>query len=166
MWCKLFRIQYAPHLRSKNYQTTSMNPASHELSKSTKSLTNLIYFIFYFVKFLGQNCSIFNNSCVVGLKSKHYETTSMHPYSLRASQQYQGHSGGNMVWRILNVTNKTNKLPSLINRCYHQFFSFAKFIQSEKEGKKNFTRFLFLKKFNFFFGHIWTLILVWYHFLN
>ncbi len=111
---------------------------------------------FNFVKSFGQNCSIFNNSCVVGLKSKHYQTTSMHPYSLRAFQQYQEHSEGNMVWRMLNVTNKTNKLPSLINRCYHQFFSFAKFSQNEKEGKYFSQDFFFWKKLNCFLPHLYS----------
>jgi len=148
LWCKLMY----PTLGLKITKPPPWNPASHELSKSTKSLTDLIYFISYFVKFLGQNCSIFNKSCVVGLKSKHYQTTLMHSYSLRAFQQYQEHSGGNMVWRMLNVTNKTNKLPWPINRCFHQFFSFAKFSQNEKEGKYFFTRFLFLKKLEFFFS--------------
>jgi hypothetical protein len=78
----------------------------------------------------------------------------MHPYSLRTFQQYQEHSGGQYGLRMLNVTNKTNKLPSLINRCYHQFFSFAKYSQNEKEGNFYFTRFLFLKKFDFFLPHL------------
>jgi hypothetical protein len=36
---------------------------------------------------------------------------------------------------MLNVTNKANKLPSLIDKCCHQFFSFAKFSQNEKSEK-------------------------------
>jgi hypothetical protein len=40
-----------------------------------------------------------------------------------------------MVWRMLNVTNKTNKLPSLIDKCCHQFFSFAKFSPYEKSKR-------------------------------
>jgi hypothetical protein len=47
---------------------------------------------------------------------------------------------------MLNVTNKTNKPPSLINRCYHQKISFAKYSQNEKEGKYFFKKILFLKK--------------------
>jgi hypothetical protein len=58
-----------PTLGLKIMKPPPWNPASHELSNSTKSLPNFVYFILLFVKFLGQNCSIFNNSCVVGLNT-------------------------------------------------------------------------------------------------
>jgi hypothetical protein len=111
------------------------NPTNHELSNSTKSLPYFIlfYFILLFGKFLGQNCSIFNNSCVVGLNTTKPPQCTHHTHW--AFQQYQEHSGGNMIWRMLNVTKKTNKQPSLIDKCCHQFFSFAKFSQNEKSKK-------------------------------
>ncbi len=47
--------------------------------------------------------------------SKHYETNSMYPYSSRAFQRYQEHDERHYGLRNLKVTNKTNKLPSLID---------------------------------------------------
>jgi hypothetical protein len=52
---------------------------------------------------------------------------------------------------MLKVTNKTNKPPSLINRCYHQFFSFANYSQNEKEGKYFFKKISFSEKELIFF---------------
>jgi hypothetical protein len=37
---------------------------------------------------------------------------------------------------MLNVTNKANKLPSLIDKCCHQFF--AKYSQNEKRKREFF----------------------------
>jgi hypothetical protein len=71
----------------------------------------------------------------------------MHPYSLRAFQQYKEHGKNTMVWKMLNVTNKANKLSSLIDKCCHQFFSFAKFSENEKSKRE-----IFLPHLDFHFS--------------
>ncbi len=58
-----------------------------------------------------------------------------------------------MVWKMLNVTNKANKLPSLIDKSGHQFFSFEKFSQNDKTKREFFfTMFLSLRKNWIFFA--------------
>ncbi len=46
----------------------------------------------------------------------------MHMYSLRAFQWYQEHNGGCCGSEDPNVTNKTHKLPSLINMYFRVIF--------------------------------------------
>jgi hypothetical protein len=48
--------------------------------------------------------------------SKYYETTWVHLYLLRALQWYEEPGGGHCGLGDLNLTKKTNKQPSLIDR--------------------------------------------------
>jgi hypothetical protein len=50
--------------------------------------------------------------------SKHYETNFVHTLLMRAFQWYQEHGKRHYGLGNLNVTNKTNKLPSFIDRSH------------------------------------------------
>jgi hypothetical protein len=47
---------------------------------------------------------------------KYYETTWVHPYSLRALQWYEEPGGGHCGLGDLNLTKKTNKQTTFLNR--------------------------------------------------
>lgn len=94
------------------------NPTHQELSNSTRFCCNFLIYI-WFCWLVLEICSIFNNSWTA--KCKHHQTTtSVHLYSLKASQWYKGTTKSNIfaheVWEIStwqkNNTIETNKLPS------------------------------------------------------
>jgi hypothetical protein len=94
------------------------NPTHQELSNSTRVCSNFLIYI-WFCWLVLEICSIFNNSWTA--KCKHHQTTtSVHLYSLKASQWYKGTTKSNIfaheVWEIStwqkNNTIETNKLLS------------------------------------------------------
>jgi hypothetical protein len=60
---------------------------------------------------------LFNIHYLIQGRLKHYGTNPIHPYSLRAFQWYQDHGKRCHGLGDLNVTNKTNKLPSFKINC-------------------------------------------------
>ncbi len=109
-----FKIQYPPHLRSKNYEIASkISHSSKAFQEYQKfALISLKYLVFILLNFLSQKCSIFNNFHLVG------PNTTKSPQctfcSLRAFQQYQEHNGGVMAWSSWH--DKQNKQTTFPNR--------------------------------------------------
>jgi hypothetical protein len=62
---------------------------------------------------------LFNIQYLLHCRSKHYETNLVHPYSLKAFQQYNEHGNKHYGLGDFNMTNKTNKQvqPSSKDRC-------------------------------------------------
>jgi hypothetical protein len=57
-----------------------------------------------------------------------YETNLIHPYSLKKFQQHQEHDKMHHHLGDFNATNKSNKLPSFIDK----YWRFSKTISQEK----------------------------------
>jgi hypothetical protein len=64
-------------------------------------------FIFDFLNFLSQNCSMFNNSCTINLN-----TIKLPRCTLPTVQEHD--DGGTVIWDI-SMTNKPNKQLTFLN---------------------------------------------------
>ncbi len=81
------------------------NPTHQELSNSTRFCCNFLIYI-WFCWLVLEICSIFNNSWTA--KCKHHQTTtSVHLYSLKASQWYKGTTKSNMRFGKSQPDKKT-----------------------------------------------------------
>ncbi len=88
-------------------KSPSLNPTHEGLPSGTKSLPKFLYtFSFDLNEFSVK--ILFNIQSFFHLSSKHYETISMHLYSLKAFQQYQECGKRCHGLGDLNMTNKNN----------------------------------------------------------
>jgi hypothetical protein len=105
-------------------QTPSLNSTNRNFSNNTKSGPKFHYDLFHLNEFSWKICFQW-----LHCKLKHYETNLIHPYSLKTFQQHQKHDKTHHGLGDFNVTNKSNKLPSFIDK----YWRFSNTVSEEKK---------------------------------